>query len=401
MRKEQQETLEIILYQHELKGIYKFQKEIKRIQYQVKELGQKCIEGIKFTLAINQPHSVFPQSPPVIFEKRYVHIFVDCCKNLPAMDNNKSSDPFVKISLNKHSDKDKERYVNRTRVILKELNPVFKQTFHIPLYSLRDDIIYIEVYDYDKLTKCDLIGKVEIKVSSLDYGIVNDDWFKVNNGTMHLITHLSDHNKPAFVSEPFFPFYLNVKLFELYNKDGIKKSATVKMKNDIFPFLNKVFTINPGKFIQYSNAIFTIPISNINDTYVIEKLAAGPSGLYVESNFEFPTQNLEEGLIYRYNNNDAKFWTQITRDKNITPFSGENFANYYNLTPEENYTLYIEIKRMNSLPISDIDESSDPYYIAKYGDQIFKSRVIENNLNPIFYDEFKFKVKKFRRKINY
>ena len=184
------------------------------------------------------------------------------------MDNNKSSDPFVKISLNKHLDK--ERYVNRTRVILKELNPVFKQTFHIPLYSLRDDIIYVEVYDYDKLTKCDLIGKVEIKVSSLDYGIVNDDWFKVNNGTMHLITHLSDHNKPAFVSEPFFPFYLNVKLFELYNKDGIKKSAAVKMKNDIFPFLNKVFTVNPGKFIQYSNAIFTNPISNINDTYVIE-----------------------------------------------------------------------------------------------------------------------------------
>ena len=76
MRKEQQETLEIILYQHELKGTYKFQKEIKRIKYPVKELGQIYIDGIKFTLALNQSHSIFPQPPPVIFEQRYVHIYL-------------------------------------------------------------------------------------------------------------------------------------------------------------------------------------------------------------------------------------------------------------------------------------------------------------------------------------
>ena len=250
----------------------------------MKELGQIYIDGIKFTLALNQSHSIFPQPPPVIFEQRYVHIFVDCCKNLPAMDNNKSSDPFVKISLNKY--KDRERLVNRTRVVLKELNPVFKHTFHVPLYSLRDDIIYIDVYDYDKLTKCDLIGKLEFKVSSLEYGIVKDDWFKLNTGTIHLIMHLSDHNKPAFVSEPFSPFYLNVKVFEFYNEDKLKKSVDVKMKNDIFPILNRVYSDNPGKYIQYSNAIFTIPISNINDIYEIERIAYGNKDFYVESSFQ-------------------------------------------------------------------------------------------------------------------
>ena len=54
---------------------------------------------------------------------------------------------------------------------------------------------------------------------------------------------------------------------------------------------------------------------------------------------------------------------------------------------------------MSSLPVSDMDGSSDPYYIAKYGDQIYKSRVIENNLNPTFYDEFKFRLKNLEEKL--
>ena len=392
MRKGQQETLEIILYKHELKGKYKFPKEIKRIQYPIKNLGEIIYNGFKFTLSINQNSLIFPKAPSIIFPTRYLYIYVDCCHNLPAKDTNNLSDPFVKISLNKI---DKERYSNKTRVILKELNPIFKQTFRIPIYSLRDDEIYVEVYDYDKITECDIIGKLSFKISSLPYGIIQDKWYNLtNNGKIHLIMHLCDQNKPSFISAPFDPLYLNVKIIELPNNGNNGRGVTVHMKNDIFKILGEKKSIQMSKIKQFSNAIFSVPITNINDTYIIEQIGhSDKGGSYIQSSYEFETKNLQEGLIYRNNINGLRFWTQITCDQKDIPFNDKNYANYYEQTPDEYYTLQIEIIKMEGLKNSDINGLSDPYFIAEYGDQTYKSRTLDENLNPIFYDEFKFRIK--------
>ena len=72
---------------------------------------------------------------------------------------------------------------------------------------LNGNLLNVEVYDYDKVTQCDLIGKIEFKASSVDYGIVRDYWYNIKSGKIHLITHLSDQNKPAFISESFMPLY--------------------------------------------------------------------------------------------------------------------------------------------------------------------------------------------------
>jgi hypothetical protein len=386
LRPYQVETLEIILYQNEKKGEYKFSKEIKRIKHKIGEMGEQNIDGIKFTLAMNDPNITFPQHPPFINEKRYINIFVDKCINLPIMDSNGLSDPFVKISLNKEKE---NRYSDCTRVILKELNPIFKHTFHIPVYSLRDDIIIIEVFDYDKLTKCDEIGKIKFNVSELGYGIVDDKWHSISSGKIHLIIHLSDENEPSFISKLFSPKILNVKVFEIKESNKAdKKSVSVHMKNDLFPKLNYITSINKSQTPQFSNAVFSIPISNTNDTYIIETINSSNS---IESSDEFKTSDLEEGLIYRNNINGIRFWTQINQI-NQKPFISNNFDNYYNKI-EECYTLHIEIIKMNNLPSSDSNGLSDPYYIANFGNQQFKSRVIYCNLNPVYYDEFKFKIK--------
>ena len=391
MRTGQQETLSIILYQHEIKGAYKFPLEIKRILYPIKDLGEQSFDGIKFTLALNQPHSIFSPPPPVIYSKRYIHLYVDCCKNLPAKDKNGLSDPFFKVSLNKYQLSDNDRYNNRSRVVLKELNPIFKQTFHIPLYSIRDDIVRVEVYDYDKLTNCDLIGKVEFIISELDLGKVKDDWYKIGEGAIHIIIHISDCNKPAFVSEPFIPYYLNVKFFEMLDNSTNKKNVSVHMINDIDKILNGKLCMNPSKVKQFSDAVFTVPISNPNDNYVIEKI--NPDNYHSEANYIFETKDLKEELIYRINANGLRFWAQILKGNSNLPFYDTNFANYYDLPPVNYYALYIEIKQINNLPSCDVDGYLDPYYKAYYGSQTYKSRVIDNTLNPIFYDEFCFKVK--------
>ena len=211
LRPYQPETLEIILYHNEKKGKFKFSREVKRIRHTIKEMGEKNIEGIRFTLVMNDPNIIFPNHPPFIFPKRCVHIYVDRCIDLPKMDK-KSSDPFVKVTLNEY--KKKKRYTNTTRVIMKELNPIYRHTFHVPAYSLRDDIITIRIYDYDAVTKCDLIGKLEFKIKELSYGLVRDEWYNIGKGKIHLLTHFSDENQPSFEEKIFNPYFLNIKILE-------------------------------------------------------------------------------------------------------------------------------------------------------------------------------------------
>ena len=385
-----EETLEIILYHNERKGKHKFAKEIKRIKHKILEMGEKNIDGIKFTLALNDPNISFPPHPPMILAKRFVHIYVDRCINLPKMDK-KSSDPFVKISLNKY-DKIK-RYSNSTRVIMKELNPVFKHVFHVPVYSLRDDKIKIQVFDYDLITKSDLIGKLEFKVSEFQYGIIKDEWYNLNKGKIHLITHLSDENQPSFVNKEFIPYYLHVKIYES-EVGSAETYIDIHMKNDIFPKLNikrSEGNITP----QYPNCIFSLPISNKDDSYVIDTLN---DLRHISHSNEFSTKGLQEGLIYRNIVKNLRFWTQILPMGEEIPFKSKNFYDYYNKTPEEKYTLHVEIMTLNKLKASDDTGKSDPYYIASISGQSYKSRVIYDNLNPIFYDEFKFHIKNLDEK---
>ena len=394
LRPYQPETLEIIVYHNEKKGKFKFAKEIKRIRYNINEndMGEKNIEGIRFILVMNDPIISFPSHPPKVHPKRYVNIFVDRCIDLPIMDK-KSSDPFVKISLNKEK---KKRYSECTRVIKEELNPIFKHIFHVPVFSLRDDIITIKIFDYDVVSKCDLIGKLKFEVAQLSYGILKDEWFSLEKGKIHLIIHFSDENQPAFINNPFIPYYLHVRMLEM--KEVLlseRKNVSVHMRNDLYPKLNNEYS-NTSKTPQFSNSIFSLPISNTNDSYQIDIIN---DFNIITSSYEFSTLGLQEGLIYRNNVDGMRFWTQIL-PMGQQPFITNNYYNYYNKKPEEFYMLYIEVNEMKDLEICDEStDSSDPYYIAKFGQEQFKSRIIYSNLNPMFYDEFQFTIKNLEEKL--
>ena len=160
------------------------------------------------------------------------------------------------------------------------------------------------------------------------------------------------------------------------------------MKNDYFHKLNNKSSVSKSKTPQFSNEIFSIPITNTNDSYIIETINSSNS---IESSDEFQTSGLQEGLIYRNNFNGLRFWTQILKEGQ-QPFISSNFYNYYNRPPSEFYALQVEVIKMNYLKSSDSNGLSDPYYIAQLGNEQFKSRVIYCNLNPIYYDEFQLKI---------
>ena len=87
---------------------------------------------------------------------------------LPAKDFSGTSDPFVKIFL--LPDK---KHKLETRVKRKNLNPIWSEVFTFegfPHNKLLSRTLYLQVLDYDRFSRNDLIGEVLLPLSDVDLG---------------------------------------------------------------------------------------------------------------------------------------------------------------------------------------------------------------------------------------
>ncbi|TKR77502.1 hypothetical protein L596_018463 [Steinernema carpocapsae] len=94
-------------------------------------------------------------------------------KNLPAMDRNGMSDPYVKLSILPER---KQKF--ETKIKRKNLNPIFNETFlfNIPYNELQCKTLQLTVFDFDRLSKDDQIGQLQIPLNSIDFGTTLDQW---------------------------------------------------------------------------------------------------------------------------------------------------------------------------------------------------------------------------------
>lgn len=79
-------------------------------------------------------------------------------KNIPAMDPNGFSDPYVKLQLGKHKFK--------TRVVKKSLNPSWCEEFFFRVDDLKEELL-ISVLDEDKYFNDDFVGQIKVPVSQV------------------------------------------------------------------------------------------------------------------------------------------------------------------------------------------------------------------------------------------
>jgi hypothetical protein len=103
----------------------------------------------KRTKTIEEFHRDHPNTGTLVVE-------VIGCTNLVAADNNKSSDPYVKVKLYHQKVK--------TRTVKKDLNPTFYQQFEIAVLNAKDDVLLVMVNDWDHFTRADEIGEVSIPI---------------------------------------------------------------------------------------------------------------------------------------------------------------------------------------------------------------------------------------------
>merc|ERR1712227_1048645 len=103
------------------------------------------------------------------FEANNLKVHVMEATDLPAMDLNGTSDPYVKVYILPDKKKKFE-----TKVQKKSLNPVFDETFNFKvLYKeIGSKTVVLSVYDFDRFGKHDIIGKIEVPLNSIDLGQV-------------------------------------------------------------------------------------------------------------------------------------------------------------------------------------------------------------------------------------
>lgn len=101
--------------------------------------------------------------------KLYVRVIE--ARNLPAMDLNGFSDPYVRLQLGRH------RF--RTKVVKKNLNPIWGEEFSFKVEDLKEELL-VSVLDEDKYFSDDFVGQLKIPVSQVfdaDNGSLSTAWY--------------------------------------------------------------------------------------------------------------------------------------------------------------------------------------------------------------------------------
>ncbi|RXN20139.1 Synaptotagmin-1 [Labeo rohita] len=98
------------------------------------------------------------------------------------MDSGGTSDPYVKVYILPNKSKTFE-----TKVFRKTLNPVFNEHFkyQIPQKELIESTLVMQVYDFNRFSKHDIIGEIRLNLSTVDWNHVIEEWRDLSEASKH------------------------------------------------------------------------------------------------------------------------------------------------------------------------------------------------------------------------
>ncbi|XP_039746523.1 multiple C2 and transmembrane domain-containing protein isoform X2 [Pararge aegeria] len=117
-------------------------------------------------------------------------------KNLPAMDvETRSSDPYCKFRLGN------EKY--KSKVVWKTLHPSWLEQFDLHLYDDQEQILEVTVWDKDKQTKDDFLGRCAIDLSRLEREKTHNIWQELEdgNGQIFLLLTISGTTQSETITD--------------------------------------------------------------------------------------------------------------------------------------------------------------------------------------------------------
>ncbi|XP_076445326.1 synaptotagmin-1 isoform X1 [Babylonia areolata] len=236
------------------------------------------------------------------FQKGELAVTVIQAADLPGMDMSGTSDPYVKVYL--APDK-KKKY--ETKVHRKTLNPVFNETFTFkaPYAEIGSKTLTFAIYDFDRFSKHDQIGLVEIRLSSVDLGRVIEEWRDLSSpdlesekenklgdicfslryvptaGKLTVVILEAKNLKKMDVGGLSDPY---VKISLMLNGKRVKKKKTTVKKCTLNPYYNESFTFEvPFEQIQKVTLIITcVDYDRIGTSEPIGRVTLGCSSTGTE-----------------------------------------------------------------------------------------------------------------------
>jgi synaptotagmin-1 len=212
------------------------------------------------------------------FQKQELKVEVIQAQELPALDMSGTSDPYVKVYVLPDKKKKFE-----TKVYRKTLNPIFNETFifkNLAYGEISGRTLVFAVYDFDRFSRHDQIGEVQIPLNTVDLGKVireikdltpppgereaenklGDICFSlryVPTAGKLTITILEAKNLKKMdvggLSDPY------VKLSLMMNGKRLKKKKTSIKKCTLNPYYNESFSFEvPFEQIQKVQLVVTV-----------------------------------------------------------------------------------------------------------------------------------------------
>ncbi|NXF72925.1 SYT1 protein, partial [Sclerurus mexicanus] len=206
------------------------------------------------------------------FRTQELKVGVKQAVDLKAMDSGGTSDPYVIVYLTSDM---KKRY--ETKVYRKTLNPIFNEsfTFQVPLAEVPESTLVMQIYDFNRFAKHDIIGEVRLPLASVNLQHVIEQWSELavaskveeeqlgeicfslryvpSTGKLTVLIleakklkRMDSHG----LSDPF------VKVHLILNRKKWKKKKTSVKKNTLSPYFNELF-------------IFEVPFNQIQNVDVV------------------------------------------------------------------------------------------------------------------------------------
>ncbi|XP_039923705.1 synaptotagmin-8 [Hirundo rustica] len=206
------------------------------------------------------------------FRMQELKVGVKRAVELKAMDSGGTSDPYVIVYLTSDV---KRRY--ETKVYRKTLNPIFNESFafQVPQAEVSESTLVMQIYDFNRFAKHDIIGEVRLPLASVNLQHVIEQWSDLVVASKVEEEHLGEicfslRYVPSTgkltvlileakqlkrmdsngLSDPF------VKVHLILNRKKWKKKRTSVKKNTLNPYFNEVF-------------VFEVPFSQIQNVDVV------------------------------------------------------------------------------------------------------------------------------------
>ncbi|XP_071974188.1 synaptotagmin-8 isoform X1 [Engystomops pustulosus] len=222
-------------------------------------LVQPDIEGLQKSQE-NDYRGRLQYSVEYNYQREEMTVQVKQAASLKAMDSGGTSDPYVIVFLTNDSRKKHE-----TKVYRKTLNPTFNESFTFKLLKseVEDTSAVMQVYDFNRFSKHDVIGEVRLQLRDINLQHVIEEWKELSaasNTEYERLGEICFSLKYIPVTSKLIVVILEARKLKKMDNDGLsdpyvkvqlalnkkkwKRKKTAVKKNTLNPYFNEEFTFD-------------------------------------------------------------------------------------------------------------------------------------------------------------